>query len=91
MLQEQFEQLRFLPVNSRQMTTSDSGYSDDGEMEHMLQEIYQEHGWPNLEHYRKEDSVSLAPWFTRYTVNYISRDALSHLLTHLVCVYNRSV
>jgi hypothetical protein len=34
-------------------------------------------------------NVSLAPWFTLYTVNYISRDALSHLLTHLVCVYDR--
>jgi hypothetical protein len=29
-------------------------------------------------------NVSLAPWFTPYTVNHISRDALSHLLTHLV-------
>jgi hypothetical protein len=28
--------------------------------------------------------VNLAPWFTQYNVNYISRDALSHLLTHLV-------
>jgi hypothetical protein len=57
MLREQFEQLRFLPVNSRQVITSNYGYSDDSEMERMLQEIYREHGWPNLEHYRKEESI----------------------------------
>ena len=28
--------------------------------------------------------VSLAPQFTRYTVNCVSRDSVSHLLTHLV-------
>jgi hypothetical protein len=57
MLREQFEQLRFIPVNSRQVIDSYSGYSDDGEMESMLQRIYQEHGWPDLEHYRKEECI----------------------------------
>lgn len=33
---------------------------------------------------RAKLSVSLAPQSTRYTVNCIARDAISHLLTHLV-------
>lgn len=58
-IREQFEQLRFLPVNSRQVTTTYTGYSysDDGELEPMLQGIYREHGWPSLEHYRKEECI----------------------------------
>jgi hypothetical protein len=57
MLREQFEQLRFIPINSRQVIVSYPTYSDDGKMEPMLQKIYQEHGWPNLEHYRKEECI----------------------------------
>lgn len=57
MLREQFEQLHFIPINGRQVIDSYSKYSDDGEMESMLQDIYREHGWPNLEHYRKEDCI----------------------------------
>lgn len=57
MHQEQFEQLRFLPVNSREVINSYSEHSEDGEMEPMLQGIYREHGWPNLERYRKEECI----------------------------------
>jgi hypothetical protein len=57
MLQEQSEQLRFIPINDRQVIDSYSEYSDDGEMEPMLQGIYREHGWPNLEDYRKEECI----------------------------------
>ena len=57
MLREQFERLRFIPVNSRQVIDSYSGYSDNGEMESMLQRIYQDHGWPDLEHYRNEECI----------------------------------
>jgi hypothetical protein len=32
-------------------------HSVDGEMETMLQEIYREHGWPNLENYKKEECI----------------------------------
>jgi hypothetical protein len=52
MLREQFLELRFLPINSRQVIGSYGG-----EMETMLQEIYREHGWPNLERYRKEECI----------------------------------
>lgn len=57
MLQEQFEQLRFIPVNSKGVINSWAGYSADGEMEEMLQGIYREHGWPDLETYRKEECI----------------------------------
>ncbi|KAH7379439.1 hypothetical protein DE146DRAFT_626308 [Phaeosphaeria sp. MPI-PUGE-AT-0046c] len=58
MLREQFEQLRFIPVNSKQVINSWSGYSDKhGEIETMLRGIYQEHGWPDLENYMKEDCI----------------------------------
>ena len=57
MLQEQFEQLRFIPINSKQVINALAGYSADGEMERMLQGIYREHGWPDLEKYRKEDCI----------------------------------
>jgi hypothetical protein len=57
MLREQFEQLRFIPINGRQVIDSYSEYSDDGEMEPMLQEIYREHGWPKLEDYNKEECI----------------------------------
>jgi hypothetical protein len=52
MLREQFEELHFLPINSRQVIQS---YDD--EMVTVLQAIYREHGWPNLEHYRKEECI----------------------------------
>jgi hypothetical protein len=57
MLQEQFEQLWFILVNSRQVINTWSGHLDDGEMEEMLQGIYREHGWPDLENYRKEECI----------------------------------
>ncbi|OSS48916.1 hypothetical protein B5807_07075 [Epicoccum nigrum] len=57
MLREQFEMLRFIPVNSRQVIDEWSGYSDDGEMVSMLKGIYREHGWPDLESYRKEECI----------------------------------
>ena len=57
MLQEQFEKLMFIPVNSKQAIATWEGYSEDGEMERMLQGIYREHGWPDLEKYRKEECI----------------------------------
>jgi hypothetical protein len=57
MLREQFEQLRFIPVNSRQVINTWSVHSDNGEVEEMLQGIYREHGWPDLENYRKEECI----------------------------------
>ena len=35
--------------------------------------------------------VSLAPQFIRYTMNCISHVTLRHMLTHIGCVYNRSL
>lgn len=57
LVQKQYEQLRFIPINSRQVINSWSGYSDSGEMEIMLQDIYREHGWPDLGTYRKEECI----------------------------------
>jgi hypothetical protein len=57
MLREQFEQLRFIPVNSRQVINTWSVHSDHGEVKEMLQGIYREHGWPDLENYRKEECI----------------------------------
>tara|TARA_R110002003_G_scaffold186_1_gene14508 strand:+ start:12375 stop:12542 length:168 start_codon:yes stop_codon:yes gene_type:complete len=54
MLEEQFRYLRFIPINSRQVINAYSECSGDGEMEAMLQAIYREHGWPDLEYYEKE-------------------------------------
>jgi hypothetical protein len=54
MLEEQFQYLRFIPLNSRQVISAYSECSEDGEMESMLQAIYREHGWPDLKYYEKE-------------------------------------
>jgi hypothetical protein len=57
MLREQFEQLHFIPVCSMRVIYSDSGYLDNCKMERMVQGIYREHGWPDLELYRKEECM----------------------------------
>lgn len=56
LLRDQFEQLRFIPVNSRQVINTWE-YSDDVGMQNMLQEVYREHRWPDLENYRKEECI----------------------------------
>lgn len=56
LLRDQFEQLCFIPVNSRQVINTWE-YSDDVGMQNMLQEIYREHRWPDLENYRKEECI----------------------------------
>jgi hypothetical protein len=48
MLEEQFQNLRLIPINSRQVINAYSECSRDGEMESMLQAIYREHGWPDF-------------------------------------------
>ncbi|KAH7084147.1 hypothetical protein FB567DRAFT_593623 [Paraphoma chrysanthemicola] len=53
MLEEQFRNLRFIPINERQVINNYSECSEDGEMEAMLQRIYRDHGWPDLERYDK--------------------------------------
>lgn len=57
MLREQFEQLGFIPVNSRMVTDSHFDYTGEGDLEPTLQETYRNHGWPSLEQYRKEECI----------------------------------
>lgn len=56
-IRDQFEQLRFIPVNSRQVIKTWSEDSDDDGMKEMLQEVYRDHGWPDLENHRKEECI----------------------------------
>jgi hypothetical protein len=44
----------------------------------------------SVQHGYHRGCVSLAPRFARYTINYISRNSTSYLLSHLSCAYNRS-
>ncbi|KAH7085639.1 hypothetical protein BKA63DRAFT_500056 [Paraphoma chrysanthemicola] len=58
MLKEQFRNLRFIPINSRQVISDYTACSEDGEMEATLQAIYREHGWPDLERYEKRKCLN---------------------------------
>ena len=58
LLKDQFRELKFVPISSRTVfdvyTTFAAG--TDGMMD-MLQSIYREHNWPNLERYHKEECL----------------------------------
>lgn len=54
LLEEQFRELRFMPINSRKVITAYPRGSDYGEMESMLDAIYGDHGWPWSEQYDKK-------------------------------------
>jgi hypothetical protein len=44
-------------VNSRQVINTWSRHLDNSKIEEMLRGIYQEHRWPDLENYRKEECI----------------------------------
>lgn len=55
MLKDQFRELRFVPISSR--SVKDVYSSADG-MIPMLQHIYREHGWPDLQRYHKRECLA---------------------------------
>jgi hypothetical protein len=57
MLKDQFRNLRFIPANDRQVFETWEGYKADEEVSTTLRAIYREHGWPDLERYRKEECI----------------------------------
>ncbi|KAI8960797.1 hypothetical protein F5Y11DRAFT_358166 [Daldinia sp. FL1419] len=57
-LEDQFRELKFIPTSSRTVMdvyTTPGPYSDG--MIPMLRDIYREHGWPDLERYRKRECL----------------------------------
>lgn len=58
LLKDQFLELRFIPISSRSVLNV---YFDHGprnyDMIPMLQRIYREHGWPDLQRFRKHDCL----------------------------------
>ena len=57
-LKDQFRELHFIPISTEKVIAN-YGQDRPGEedMRPMLQEIYREHGWPNLNQYRKEECL----------------------------------
>ncbi|KAK7910602.1 hypothetical protein PG985_013083 [Apiospora marii] len=58
-LRREFRRLDFVPAGSRTVIddySNHSGESGDGSTE-ALRKVYREHGWPDLERYRKEDCL----------------------------------
>ncbi|KAI1403244.1 hypothetical protein F4819DRAFT_237305 [Hypoxylon fuscum] len=57
LLKDQFRQLKFIPISPHTVTdVYIQGRRSEG-MIPMLQEIYHEHGWPDLERYRKRECL----------------------------------
>jgi len=57
-LKEQFRELSFIPISTDEVI-GHYGRDRPGEedMRPMLQNIYREHGWPNLDQYRKDECL----------------------------------
>ncbi|PGG99157.1 hypothetical protein GX51_06416 [Blastomyces parvus] len=57
-LKDQYRDLHFIPLNSRTVVDvyATLSHGSDGMVE-MLQKIYRDHGWPNLERYRKRECM----------------------------------
>jgi hypothetical protein len=59
-LKNNFKELIFLPYSSRKVRDVYARYAtreDQRNMEQMVQSIYREHSWPNIEQYRKEECL----------------------------------
>lgn len=54
MLKHHLKELNFVPMSPRRVV---DGFHDDDEAVDMVKGIYREHGWPDLERYRKEDCL----------------------------------
>jgi hypothetical protein len=59
MLKEQFQNLNWLPINSRQVIESYRDYVEDEELQPLLNGIYRGHGWPDLEKYQKQECIRM--------------------------------
>jgi hypothetical protein len=59
MLKEQFLNLNWLPINSRQVIESYGDWVEDEEMQPILKGIYRGHGWPDLGKYKKEECICM--------------------------------
>ena len=58
LLKDHFRELRFIPRGSREVFDVYTTYVPELEgMLEMLQGIYREHGWPDLDHYRKQECL----------------------------------
>jgi hypothetical protein len=58
LLKDQFRELSFIPTSPRTVLDADSIYGPDEEgLIPMLQDIYRQHGWPDLERYRKRECL----------------------------------
>ena len=59
LLKDQYRQLRFVPISSHTVFDVDTRFPEncDGMIE-MIQRIYREHGWPDLELYRKDECLA---------------------------------
>jgi hypothetical protein len=58
LLKDQFRELNFVPVSSRSVEDVETiRYPPVDGMISMLQRIYREHGWPDLQQYRKQDCL----------------------------------
>lgn len=58
LLKDQFESLDFVPISSKEVLDAHETYAEKDEgMIPMVQAIYRDHGWPDLEVYRKEECL----------------------------------
>ncbi|EPE31961.1 hypothetical protein GLAREA_12043 [Glarea lozoyensis ATCC 20868] len=57
-LKDQFRKLAFIPISMEKVLGTYSGVLlRDGKLRNVLQDIYREHGWPDLDQYRKEECL----------------------------------
>jgi hypothetical protein len=59
MLKEQFLDLKWLPINSRQVVGAYTEWDQDSELQNILQGIYRGHDWPDLGKYKKGECIRL--------------------------------
>ncbi|KAH7406423.1 hypothetical protein DE146DRAFT_647450 [Phaeosphaeria sp. MPI-PUGE-AT-0046c] len=59
MLREQLLDLKWLPINSRQVVGPYTEWDEDSELQSILKGIYWGHGWPDEEEYKKEECIRL--------------------------------
>ncbi|POR33442.1 Uncharacterized protein TPAR_06379 [Tolypocladium paradoxum] len=58
LLKDQYRRLHFVPVSPWQLYDTDApNFSSEQAMLAMVQDIYRQHGWPDMEQYRKEDCL----------------------------------
>ncbi|KAK5657991.1 hypothetical protein OQA88_2545 [Cercophora sp. LCS_1] len=58
-LKGQFIKLQWIPISHRAVVSADWSFAPNGEgLAAMLQNIYREHGWPDLANYRKEECLA---------------------------------